>query len=183
VVGGTILKTTNGGTSWVSQSSGAPADLYSVYFPTDAQTGYAVGDYGSILKTTDGGGIWASESSGTNNGLYSVCFPTDAQTGYATGVAGTILKTTDGGGVFVEDDRSKGFEGQGFKVFEAIPNPFVAFVKIPGQEGKRFEMFNVIGRRVGLYLGDRVGWDLGPGVYFLKPEGKNIKTVRVVKVR
>ena len=43
---GTILKTTNGGTTWTALSSGT-SDLTSVYF-TDASTGYAVGGIGHI---------------------------------------------------------------------------------------------------------------------------------------
>ena len=51
---GTILKTTNGGATWTSQTSGTIYRLYSVYF-TDVNTGYAVGDGGIILKTITGG--------------------------------------------------------------------------------------------------------------------------------
>jgi hypothetical protein len=57
---GTILKTTNGGANWASQSSGTTNTLFSVHFPLDAQTGYAVGEFGTILKTTDGG-VWVEE--------------------------------------------------------------------------------------------------------------------------
>ena len=39
---GTILRTTNGGTTWTSQTSGTTNDLYGVSF-TDANTGTAVG--------------------------------------------------------------------------------------------------------------------------------------------
>ena len=39
---GTILKTTNGGSSWTSLSSGTTNDLYSMDF-VDAFIGYAVG--------------------------------------------------------------------------------------------------------------------------------------------
>jgi photosystem II stability/assembly factor-like uncharacterized protein len=52
---GTILKTTNGGTSWNTLSSGTDNSLASVYF-IDANTGFVVGEGGTILKTTNGGG-------------------------------------------------------------------------------------------------------------------------------
>jgi len=62
--GGTILKTTNGGTNWNSQASGMGTNwnsqtsgttdwLLSVHF-TDNNTGWAVGSGGTILKTTNG---------------------------------------------------------------------------------------------------------------------------------
>ena len=63
---GTILKTTNGGENWVSQSIGAGM-LSSVYF-TDNQTGWVTMN-ATILTTTNGGESWNSQSSGTVNGL------------------------------------------------------------------------------------------------------------------
>ena len=56
---GTILKTTNGGTSWTSQSIETSVPLYSVSF-TDSDNGTVVGDVGTILRTTDGGTTWSS---------------------------------------------------------------------------------------------------------------------------
>jgi hypothetical protein len=50
---GTLLKTTNGGTTWEAQS-GTSNLLTDVYF-TDAFNGWAVGDNGTILHTTNGG--------------------------------------------------------------------------------------------------------------------------------
>ena len=52
--GGTILRTTNGGTNWDTQTSGTESDLSRVSF-TDADNGAAVGQFGTILRTTDGG--------------------------------------------------------------------------------------------------------------------------------
>ena len=51
---GTILRTTNGGTNWTSQTSGTTNCLCDVSF-TDANNGTAVGDDGTILRTTNGG--------------------------------------------------------------------------------------------------------------------------------
>ncbi len=46
---GTILKTTNGGVSWISQSKPTSPSLYSVHF-IDQNTGWSVGRAGIILK-------------------------------------------------------------------------------------------------------------------------------------
>jgi photosystem II stability/assembly factor-like uncharacterized protein len=54
---GTILRTTDGGSSWVSQTSGTTEWLFGVSF-TDARTGTAVGTGGTILRTTNGGSAW-----------------------------------------------------------------------------------------------------------------------------
>ena len=53
---GTILKTTNSGTTWTILPSRTTNNLYSVNF-ADTTTGYAVGDIGTILKTTNSGGF------------------------------------------------------------------------------------------------------------------------------
>ncbi len=52
---GMIYKTTNLGISWDSTVTGTNEILYSL-FMTDANTGWAVGNFGTILKTTNGGG-------------------------------------------------------------------------------------------------------------------------------
>jgi photosystem II stability/assembly factor-like uncharacterized protein len=69
--------------------------LASIFF-TDANTGYAVGEFGLILQTTDGGANWIPQTSGTQSSLYSITFP-DTKTGYIVGDYGTILKTNNGG--------------------------------------------------------------------------------------
>jgi photosystem II stability/assembly factor-like uncharacterized protein len=52
---GKIIKTIDGGGSWITQTSGTLwSNLYSVFFQS-VVTGYVVGDSGIILKTTNGG--------------------------------------------------------------------------------------------------------------------------------
>lgn len=92
---GSILRTTDGGTNWIPQSSGTTNELTGVFF-LDANTGTAIGYNGTILKTTDGGANWAPQSSGTNKILSSIFF-TDANTGTVVGQDTTILRTTNGG--------------------------------------------------------------------------------------
>jgi photosystem II stability/assembly factor-like uncharacterized protein len=96
---GTILRTTDGGFTWVSQPSGTTESLYGVFF-TDADTGTVVGNHGTILRTTDGGSSWTSQASGTTSILYDVAFD-HPSAGFAVGAAGTILHTTDGGSTWV----------------------------------------------------------------------------------
>ncbi len=51
---GTIIKTTDGGNTWVKQGSGTTSTLNSIYC-TSNNICYAVGDSGLILKTVSGG--------------------------------------------------------------------------------------------------------------------------------
>jgi len=64
-----------------------------------------------------------------------------------------------------------------------IPNPFVSFAIVPGHSTDRFALFDISGRRVGTYRGDRIGEGLQAGVYFIRALEGEAKPVRVVKVR
>uniref|UniRef100_A0A7C4GDY9 Photosynthesis system II assembly factor Ycf48/Hcf136-like domain-containing protein n=1 Tax=candidate division WOR-3 bacterium TaxID=2052148 RepID=A0A7C4GDY9_UNCW3 len=83
------------GFGWSRMSVGCTLDLYSVCFPVDTMTGYAVGAGGTILKTANVGTSWQSIPSGTANDLFAVHFPV-RDTGYAVGEQGTILKIVPG---------------------------------------------------------------------------------------
>lgn len=92
---GTILRTVDGGETWVRMISGTGAGLLDVDF-ADASTGTVVGSNGRILRTTDGGDTWTQQTSGSSSVLVCVVM-TDANTAMITGNNGTILYTTDGG--------------------------------------------------------------------------------------
>jgi len=92
---GTIIRSIDGGVTWIAQSTGTTDNLGGISL-TDANTGTVVGENGTILRTTDGGLTWTRQSSGTFRDLWAVSF-TDADTGTAVGVLGTILRTTTGG--------------------------------------------------------------------------------------
>jgi photosystem II stability/assembly factor-like uncharacterized protein len=92
---GKLLRTTDGGKTWTSQTTGTTNDLWAIAF-ADAQNGFAVGTFGTILRTTDGGTSWNIINSGTDNHLYAVRF-SDASTGIVVGAKGTVLRTTNGG--------------------------------------------------------------------------------------
>lgn len=66
---------------------------------------------------------------------------------------------------------------------KAAPNPFVSFAAIPGHFSERFMLYDVSGRMVGTFRGDRIGEGLFPGVYFLRLENRAAKPLRIVKVR
>ena len=67
--------------------------------------------------------------------------------------------------------------------FSVVPNPFNSFSTLPGHERERFALYDIAGRKVGIYRGDRVGADVPPGVYFLRPLCQGGSPLRVVKVR
>jgi hypothetical protein len=97
------------------------------------------------------------------------------------GNGGLILKTSDGGGTWVEE-AVRGMKGLevGLRV---IPNPFISYATLPGHSSDHFSLYDISGRKVGTFRGDRIGVDLEPGVYFLRSLNGDSKPVRIVKVR
>jgi photosystem II stability/assembly factor-like uncharacterized protein len=102
--GGTIIKTTDGGTTWISQSSGTTFHLYSVSF-IDTANGMAVGGNGSrpiILRTTNGGTNWTEQLiSGITNSLSSVSFLDTINATAVSFYSNTIIHTTNGGATWI----------------------------------------------------------------------------------
>jgi photosystem II stability/assembly factor-like uncharacterized protein len=92
---GFIVKTTDGGATWDSLSSGVDTILWSISF-CDSLTGLAVGDAGTIIATTDGGQNWTAQRSGTTEPLQGVEM-LNANVAYVAGGSGTILYTENGG--------------------------------------------------------------------------------------
>ncbi len=91
---GTLIKTTDGGSTWYAVNTGTSEELISVDFVNE-QSGFAAGANGVILKTTDGGLNWTPSPSGTTVILESIRFQ-NPDSGYVAG-HGLVLKTTNGG--------------------------------------------------------------------------------------
>ncbi|MBN2031528.1 T9SS type A sorting domain-containing protein [bacterium] len=134
--GGTIMKTSDGGSNWDLLNSGTNDDLNAVCFVSQ-NTGWVVGDNNTVLKTTDGGLSWIPQETPTDSLgedfdpfdpstwpsvfdyiLYSVHF-LDSNTGWAVGwkqeigmgitYSGGIIATTDGGETWL--DQPSGMDG------------------------------------------------------------------------
>ncbi|MBV6445254.1 MAG: T9SS type A sorting domain-containing protein [Ignavibacteriales bacterium] len=103
---GFIIKTTDGGQTWFSQSNTAISNktLYGVY-ATDPQTVFVVGNTGTVLKSTNGGDSFAQLNLGaiTSADYRAVRF-INADTGFVVGARHRIIKTTDGGASWVQQN-------------------------------------------------------------------------------
>ncbi|MCG9134855.1 hypothetical protein J5I95_24620 [Candidatus Poribacteria bacterium] len=96
----TILKTTDGGESWVGSSERARVgetrnNLEGLWFVSET-TGWIIGSFGTLLQTTDGGTNWTKQDPGFDNNLFGIYF-VDENTGWISGQEGLILHTSDGG--------------------------------------------------------------------------------------
>jgi len=137
---------------------------------------------GDTLWTRTYGGTdndWCNTIQQTQDGGYIIEGYTFSFGGGLTDIY--LIKTDANGNVGVEERPEA--RGQSLEVrIRPRPNPFTSFATVPGHEADRFALYDISGRRVGTYKGDRVGEGLVPGVYFVRAEGKG-KPVRVVKVR
>ncbi|MDX6698391.1 MAG: phosphatidylinositol-3-phosphatase [Solirubrobacteraceae bacterium] len=108
----TVMRTTDGGGHWTTQTSGAPGfDPTAAHPPvpppelnaidcSNTSTCVAVGDARTAVTTSDGGATWTDRETGPASDpdvdLLGVACPGD-QTCFAAGSRGAILKSTDSG--------------------------------------------------------------------------------------
>ena len=192
---GTILRTTDGGDNWVSQTSGTTEWLLGVSF-TDANYGTAVGWSGTILRTTDGGDNWVSQISGTTGLLYGVSF-NDANNGTAVGEYGKILRTTNGGVLFVEENNTNEIP-DGYKLSQNYPNPFNPSTKIkysiPHLTQVKIKVFDILGNEIETLVNSEkpagtyeLNWNaanLPSGIYFYQLRaGDFINTKKMILLK
>jgi len=179
--GGAALWTTNGGSAWNQGNTGTTAALWSCAF-YDNLNGFACGGNGLLIKTTDGGRNWTPDTSQVYANLYAVN-ALDSLHAWTVGSYGMVLGWRLAGTSGVEQ-RGRGAEELRVKNgIKAWPNPFVSYARVPGHEKERFALYDVSGRRVGTYSGERIGADVGSGVYFLMAEGKEVGPTRIVKIK
>jgi len=106
---GAILKTTDGGNSWINQTSNTYNNLNSVSF-IDTLNGWIVGEEGTILKTTDAGNEWHFVVNNFSDYNFTSEYFVNQNIGWIVGgkifdeynSESIILKTTDGGNIWIE---------------------------------------------------------------------------------
>ena len=93
--GSMILKTTDGGQTWIKKDSVnfIPSNILSFQF-LNADTGFAFREYSTLLKTYDGGNTWQEFNAGSSVPIIQFV---NSKTGFAAGEVGVILRTDDSG--------------------------------------------------------------------------------------
>ena len=177
-----IEKTTDRGVHWSGIYYGEGYIMPPVA-PVDTLKGWIM-LYDSLMGTRDGGTSWLRQQPA--GGMRDIFF-TDSLNGWIVGYNGLILHTTDGGSGVWEDPAPLRLLPK-TSCLTVAPNPFTIFARIPGHSSERFALYDVSGRKVGVYRGDRIGEGLRAGVYFMKyqemlKQVQHDEIVRIVKVR
>jgi photosystem II stability/assembly factor-like uncharacterized protein len=92
---GRIIRTGDGGDTWVEEESGTFQRLSAVSM-SSTTTGTAVGQDGLVIRTDDGGATWIRQTPGIAASLFDISH-IDDQTAVAVGAGGTVIRTVDGG--------------------------------------------------------------------------------------
>jgi len=92
---GIILKTTDGGNSWIEKEANIGSWLLSVHF-IDRNNGWVCGDFGDLRKTTDGGETWRYVPSIVYPDVLNSIYFVDENNVWAVGPKG-IIHSSDGG--------------------------------------------------------------------------------------
>jgi hypothetical protein len=189
--GDTLWTKTFGGTNWdygysVQQTSDGG------YIVAGLTWSFGAGSDDFYLIKTNGSGetLWTRTYGGTNDDEgFSVQQTSDG--GYiiagltlsfgAGGDDAYLIKTDTNGNVGVEE--AGGNRRKAVGSIKVSPNPFTTFATVPGHSSEPFSLYDISGRRVGTYRGDRIGADVPQGVYFLRPLDSKDKPLRIVKVR
>jgi hypothetical protein len=121
-------------------------------------------DYGYSVQTSDGGYIVAGYTTSFGNSLQVYIIKTD-------GHGSSGMETTEERGQRLEIG------------VKTTPNPFSNFAVVPGREKEIFVLYDITGRKLGTYRGDRIGEGLAAGVYFVCEGTACRAPTRIVKVR
>jgi hypothetical protein len=174
--GETIIKTTNGGSTWFIQSSGDNRYLRDC-FVINSNKAFAVGQGGKLIMTTNGGDNWVVQVTGSGIELWSIDFANDTVR-YAIG-SNVVLKTTNGGILFVNQESSN--VPNDFSLEQNYPNPFNPVTKIQfkipllrgvdaeGGRGVLLTVFDITGKKITTLVNE----SLKPGTYSVEWDASN----------
>lgn len=170
-----ISKTTNGGDSWISATSGG-SSLREIQL-LDSRIGWCIGTQyePGIYGTVDGGQHWQSQGIIPNNsfGFESISIVNN-QIGWAVGGPGIIYKT-ETGGVTASDNEIKAFETpREFVLDQNYPNPFNPTTNIlfslPSKSVVVLKVYDLLGREVATLVSE----ELRPGNHSVNWNAKSI---------
>jgi len=195
---GTILKTTNGGSTWSALVSNTTNNIYLVCGVSENSI-WAVGDSGMVLHSTNGGLNWLKEFSKTGYDLFGLEVLNDT-TAWICGDNGTVVAI--GHPEFItnvyEQENSNIESPTEFELFQNYPNPFNPTTRIKFSiminAQVTMKIFDILGKEIETLIEEElspgiyeINWDasiLPSGVYFYKLEvGKFSQTKKTLVLK
>jgi hypothetical protein len=168
-----ILRTTDGGDSWLEVHKSDPDDWVMSFDFTDNTNGWAVTDLGLILKTTDGGNSW-NQVLNTGRPLNS-CFFYNKFFGFITGFMGTIYKYSD----FINSTDDE-IQSKKIGYYISLDENNINIKNLA--YGEKIELFNYLGEL--LFITNATSAELSipnlslsNGLYFVVINNKVIKSI------
>ena len=107
---GTILTTSNAGTTWTTVTSGTTQNLNAIA-ATGINNIWAVGDNGIVIKSVDAGQTWNTVSITAQTPNFSDIGFKNGK-GYIIGNLGSIYQTLDNGNSWTQQTNIEGYTGQ-----------------------------------------------------------------------
>ncbi len=173
---GTILYTSDGGTTWLASVDGGNTRWRSVFI-NETGKAWAVGGGGTIAFSTDWGQTWVVQECDVPAGteLWEVYFINDNEgwtVGGGLGMPGVILHTKNGG------YSTPGMVDEALsEAFTLYPNPVSDILTIESEfRLTKVEIYSIVGEKVKEIYSDfnsiQIG-HLSKGIYILKIQSKN----------
>lgn len=181
-----ILKTENGGYTWILQKETLNGLLQEIQFH-DTQIGYTCGYGGTLYKTNNGGGEWVRCGAGSVENLQDVEFLNE-QKGWAAGYNGTILNTKNGGDIWEKQNVPSECDSTNFRALDFITEQkgwlagdyYILYTQNGGADWQiqlnidlnngRFMDIYFLNENIGFAVGQSGGW-LGEGVIYKTIDG------------
>ena len=173
---GTIIKTTNGGMSWITLNSESTDTLNAIQ-AIDSLNIWTVGNNGIILHSSDGGNSWDSFATLMKMNLHGLCF-TDINHGWIVGDCGVIIQYKNG--LLTSTQSIPASLPNSFELYQNYPNPFnpstTIIYSISKGSNVIIRIYNNLGQEVrtltneykmlGRYILNFDATNLAGGVYF-----------------
>lgn len=118
-----LLKTEDGGKSWIVQSERPLPSINDVYF-TSPSTGFAVGHESTILMTTDGGASWQKSAVDVPNLMLTSLTLLSTTHSWITGSQGAVLRMEENGARWSHKSYSEDIQFNSDAEREMLKNTF-----------------------------------------------------------
>jgi photosystem II stability/assembly factor-like uncharacterized protein len=172
-----VFLSTNSGSTWTDLRSGANMRCVK-QFPGNPNTLFTGGARG-VSVSYNAGGTWTPFNSGLEGRAV-------ATLEFAVHGGEYLIAGTAGGSCYAWQFTT-GMAAPDFiphpPSLSILPNPFISFCRVAGREGEVFAVFDHSGRQVAATRGDKLGYGLAAGVYFVREAGLESALTRIVKTR